>query len=77
MDIKLEQKKKRKIKAQWFIPVIGLALYFLLKPLFGDASYVVDTKTLRTATVKQDKFEVLVRSNGELRPKEFQRILHR
>ncbi|OHU90797.1 MULTISPECIES: efflux RND transporter periplasmic adaptor subunit [Pseudoalteromonas] len=74
MDIKLEQKKKRKIKAQWFIPVIGLALYFVLKPLFGDASYVVDTKTLRTATVKQDKFEVLVRSNGELRPKEFQRI---
>lgn len=74
MDIKIEQKKNRQVKAYWFIPVIGLGLYFLLKPLFGDASYAVDTKTLRTATVKQDKFEVVVRSNGEFRPKEFQRI---
>ncbi|NQZ09859.1 MAG: HlyD family efflux transporter periplasmic adaptor subunit [Algicola sp.] len=76
MDIQIEQKSPTALKKYWYVPVgvIALVMVWWLKSLFGGASYVVDTKTLRTASVKKDDFSVSVRSNGELRPKQYQWI---
>lgn len=76
MDISIEQKSPSALKKYWYVPllVLGLALLWWLKSLFGGASFVVDSKTLRTANVKKDSFVVDIRSNGELRPKQYQWI---
>ncbi len=76
MDIKIEQKPSTNLKKYWYMlaVIIVLLTVWWIKSLFGGASYVVDTETLRIASVTKDDFSVSVRSNGELRPKQFQWI---
>lgn len=76
MDIQIEKSSPTTLKKYWYVPVVVLVMLLVwwLKSMFGGASYVLDRQTLRFASVTKGEFAVTVRSNGELRPQQFQWI---